>query len=146
MIVLNTNIPIKIITIENDGCHILVVVKINGKKANLLIDTGASRTVFDNTKIKKFIPKDHKVFKDNEKLSTGIGTNKLESQVTVLKKLELGDIIVKNYNAIVLDMKHVIQSYSSLKLPVIDGILGGDLLAHYKAVINYKDKILKLTA
>lgn len=42
-----TTIPLQILPIENDGFHLMIVVKINRKNANLIIDTGASRTVFD---------------------------------------------------------------------------------------------------
>jgi hypothetical protein len=35
--------------------------------------------------------------------------------------------------------------YGKLGLPRIDGIIGGDLLKRYKAVINYKGKKLRLT-
>ena len=139
-----TKIPIQKISIEGEGFHLMIKANINGKKANILIDTGASRTVFDSEQIKNFIPEDHDEFEDNEKLSTGLGTDSLASQATTIDELQFGDLIIKNYIAVVLDMKHINQSYSKLNFPAIDGVLGGDLLSKYKAVIYYKEKILKL--
>lgn len=117
---------------------------INGQKANLLIDTGASRSVFDIEKIKKYIGEDQILFEKNEKLSTGLGTNTMESQSVIIDELKLGDLIIRNYQAVVLEMSHINQSYAKLNLPGIDGVMGGDLFYQYKVVIDYKRKSLKL--
>ena len=136
-----TEVRFQLLEIEHDGYHLLLEGLINGRKANFIIDTGASRTVFDQLSISKFI--NNLEMDDNERLSTGIGTNTLASQVTVIENLQFGDLIIKNYTAIVIDLQHVHSTYSFLKLPDINGILGGDILKDYKAVINYKRKKLK---
>lgn len=138
------NIPIRIIPIENDGFHLLVKIKINDRIATMIIDTGASRTVFDEELILKYLKVEESTFEENEKLSTGLGTNSMKSKAIELKSIKFGNLKIKNYQAIVLDLKHVNESYKMLKLPIIHGILGGDLLNKYKAVIYYKTKILKL--
>ncbi len=137
-------IPIEIIPIENEGFHLMINGVINGQKANLLIDTGASRSVFDIEKIKKYIGEDQILFEKNEKLSTGLGTNTMESQSVIINELKLGDLIISNYQAVVLEMSHINQSYAKLNLPGIDGVMGGDLFYQYKVVIDYKRKSLKL--
>ena len=137
-------IPIKIIPIEEEGFHLMINAVINGQKANLLIDTGASRSVFDIEKIKKYIGEDQILFEKNEKLSTGLGTNTMESQSVIIDELKLGDLIIRNYQAVVLEMSHINQSYAKLNLPGIDGVMGGDLFYQYKVVIDYKRKSLKL--
>ncbi len=139
-----TEIPITIISIEDDGFHLLIPVKINNKKAKLLIDTGASRTVFDKDRMMHFVGNNKDQYEENQKLSTGIGTNALKSQAFILNKLTLGDLKIKKYPAVVLDMVHINISYENLKIPAIDGVVGGDILSKYKAVINYKKKTLKL--
>lgn len=138
------NIPIRIIPIENDGFHLLVKIKINDRIATMIIDTGASRTVFDEELILKYLKVEESTFEENEKLSTGLGTNSMKSKAIELKSIKFGNLKIKNYQAIVLDLKHVNESYKMLKLPIIHGVLGGDLLNKYKAVIYYKTKILKL--
>lgn len=140
----STVIQLNLISIEEDGYHIMFEALINGIKSNLLIDTGASRTVFDRDSIYKFLPEDPAEFEINEKLSTGLGTDSLESQVAVLDKLEFGECVIENYSVVVLDMSHVNQSYAKLDLPAIDGVLGSDLMVKYEAVIDYKGKMLKL--
>lgn len=137
-------LPLKIIPIEDDGFHLMVEGFINKKPANFLVDTGASRTVFDQECIQRFI--NMAVFEDNGKLSTGLGTNAMPSQVTTIDQIQLGAIIIEDYEAVVLDLTHVHQSYTMLGLPIIHAVLGGDILRISKAVINYRKKQLKLYA
>jgi predicted aspartyl protease len=137
-------IPLKLLAIEGDGTHLLIAVKINGKKAKLLVDTGASRTVFDINGISKFTGK--KKFNKNEQLSTGLGTNSMQSHNTLLKKFEIGKLKIENFEAILLDLKHVNESYERIGLGTIDGVLGGEILVTFKAVIDYGKKQLKLKA
>ena len=135
-------IPLKFLAIEGNGTHLLIVVKINGKKANMLVDTGASRTVFDINSISKFTSK--KKFGKNNQLSTGLGTNSMQSHNTILKKVKIGKLKIENFEAILLDLKHVNESYEKIGLGTIDGVLGGEILVNFKAVIDYGKKQMKL--
>lgn len=128
-------LKIKLLNIENDGYHLSIKGKINGKVANLLIDTGASRTVFDLNRMDKFINK--KDLKKNDQLSTGLGTSSMVSHVSEIKKLDLGGLIIANYDAIFIDLSHVNKSYENIKLKPIDGVIGSDILLQFKAVVNY---------
>ena len=140
---MTTKIPITIINIENEGFHLLIDAKINNKKARLIIDTGASSTVFDKEKIKKFV--DEKKFISNDKLSTGLGTNSMKSEKTVLEKIIFGDLTIKKQPILLLDLSHVNNSYKSIGLKAIDGVLGSDLLLQFDAIIDYKKCKLTLT-
>lgn len=139
-----TKLPMRIVPIEDDGYHLLIEIKINGQKANLVLDTGASRTVFDKNELENYIKNDSSEFQENEKLSSGLGTNTMKSEAITLDSLELGTFEINDYLALTLDLEHVKQSYESLNLPKIHGVLGGDLLKKYNAVIYYDKKILKL--
>ena len=139
-----TEIPIKVIPIEDDGFHLMIEITINEQKALMIIDTGASRTVFDSNRIMRFVSDENSEFEKNEKFSTGLGTNSLESEAIVLDNIQIGEIRIKKYKAVVLDMSHINQTYSTIKLPEIDGVLGGDLLKKYNAEISYQSELLKL--
>ena len=136
--------PLYIVSLESEGFHLFVYAELNGKSANLLLDTGASKTVFDINRISKFVRKRKKSFESFEKLSTGLGTNTMESRFTTVRKFCISKLILDNYSAILLDLAHVNQSYKMLNIQPIDGVLGSDLLMRYKAVVDYKNKILKL--
>lgn len=134
-------VPFIILEIEKDGFHIMVKGKMNELEANFLIDTGASRSVFDNHGILKFI-KNQKL-KGNGMLSTGLGTNSMPSYLAHINNITLGNLQINDYQATVIDLSHVHESYQQLALPEIDGVLGGDILHRFKVVINYKTRKLK---
>jgi len=139
---MNTILPIKIFPIEEDGYHLKVIITINGITASMILDTGASRTVFDATRIVQFVAIQHIIA--NDRLSTGLGTNTMESKKVVLNKIRLGEIDLTNYEAAVLDLSHVNQSYEKLGLAPVDGVLGSDILVDFNAVIDYEKKELRL--
>lgn len=138
-----TQIPIEMLNIEDDGSHLLVKTKINGKNARLLIDTGASRTVFDEEKILQFV--NSKSFVEHDKLSTGLGTNSMRTSSVILKSLKVGNLTIDSFNAVLLDLKHVNDTYGKLGYSAIDGVLGNDILVKFNATINYKKLMLTLS-
>jgi hypothetical protein len=137
-----STIPFRIIDISGEGYHLMLKLKINNKAAVVIIDTGASKSVFDRTRIEKFV-KD-KNFATHESLSSGLGTNSMTSQITTIKKLKIGDLEIEDYNTVLLDLSHVNASYEQVGLKAVDGVLGSDILLKHKAVIDYEKKVLKL--
>lgn len=136
-------VPINIISIEGDGFHLIAEGLINGKSARFVVDTGASRTVFDKERILTYI--DNPEFNEKEGLSAGIGGTDISSFIFKLEELSFGELSVKDYQAIAMDLSNVNNSYAMLKIPPVDGVLGGDLLYKHKAVISYKLKKMRLT-
>lgn len=140
---IRTVVKIVLLSIDEDGYHLSVKAKVNGKNANLIVDTGASRTVFDLNRIGKFVKRSD--LKENDKLSSGLGTNSMKSHITTLKKFQLGEITVSDYPAVFIDLSHVNVSYVNVGLEPIDGVVGSDILHAYNANINYEKLELVLT-
>jgi hypothetical protein len=136
-------VPIQLLDIEGEGFHIMVRGMIHGKEASFLIDTGASRSVFDPKTITTFI--EDIQFEKKEGMSAGVGSSDLESATFVIDSFTVGDLGIHDYEAVALDLENIHEMYDKLGLPRIDGIIGGDLLKQYKAVINYRCKKLRLT-
>lgn len=136
-------VPINIISIEGDGFHIIAEGLINGKSARFVVDTGASRTVFDKERILAYI--NNPEFNEKEGLSAGIGGTDISSFIFKLEELSFGELSVKDYQAVAMDLSNVNNSYAMLNIPPVDGVLGGDLLYKHKAVISYKLKKMRLT-
>ena len=136
-------IPIQLLDIEGEGFHFMIQGKINGKEANFLIDTGASRSVFDPTVITKFIEKPK--FRKKKGITAGVGGSDIESSTFIMKTLSLGDIEIHDYEAVALDLENVHETYQKLGLPSIDGIIGGDLLYRLKATINSRLRKIRFT-
>ena len=136
-------VPLQLLDIEGEGFHIMVKGMIHGKEANFLIDTGASRSVFDQKTISNFI--DDIQFEKKEGLTAGVGSSDLESATFRIDVFSIGEVEICDYEAVALDLENIHEMYGKLGLPHIDGIIGGDLLKRYKSVINYKGKKLRLT-
>lgn len=136
-------IPIRLLDIEGEGFHVMVKGKINGMEANFLIDTGASRSVFDPNVISRFIDKPE--FTKKPGLTAGVGSSDLESSTFIIGTLSFGDIEIHNYEAVALDLENIHESYQKLGLPSIDGIIGGDLLYKLKATLNYRLRKIRFT-
>ena len=136
-------VPIQLLDIEGEGFHIMVRGMIHGKEASFLIDTGASRSVFDPKTITTFI--EDIQFEKKEGMSAGVGSSDLESATFVIDRLGIGALEITDYEGVALDLENIHEMYGKLGLPHIDGIIGGDLLRRHKAVINYRSRKLRLT-
>ena len=136
-------LPIQLLDIEGEGFHVLVKGMINGMEANFLIDTGASRSVFDPTVIARFV--ENPQFKKKSGITAGVGSSELESSTFIIDTLTLGDIEIKDYEAVALDLENIHENYRKLGLPAIDGIIGGDLLYRLKATLNYRLRKIRFT-
>jgi len=134
------NIPFKLISIEKDGFHLIIKSIINGKSSRLLLDTGASRTVFDINKKDKFIKKQELV--KNKSLSTGLGTDKMISHTSVINKISIGELVIFEYEGVFIDLSIVNSSYEKINIKPIDGVLGSDLLKQFNAIINFEKQTL----
>ena len=136
------DVPIRLLDIEGEGFHIMVQGIIHGKEAHFLIDTGASRSVFDPKTIATFI--DDLTFEKKDGMTAGVGSSDLESSTFRIDTFSLGDLEILDYEAVAIDLENIHEMYQKLGLPRIDGIIGGDLLKKHKAVINYKSKKMRL--
>ena len=135
-------VPLQLINLQNDGFHLLVEVVIFGHPFNVVLDTGASKTVLDKTSVEKYIATDDLLSSD--KLSTGLGTNSMESFILYLPSFKIGKLKIENFEAAVLDLSSISAAYESLQLPPVIGVIGGDILQKHKAVIDYNKLELKL--
>ncbi|MGQ0829256.1 MAG: aspartyl protease family protein [Bacteroidota bacterium] len=137
-----TTIPFEIMEIDGEGFHLLLKMHINDMLADVIIDTGASKTVFDTQRIIRYVK--HNNFGKHEKLTTGLGTNSMKSHVTNLEKIRIGELEISNYKTVLLDLSHVNESYRQVGFSPVEGVLGSDILTQYKAVIDYEKKTLNL--
>ena len=117
--------------------------RINGMEANFLVDTGASRSVFDIQTITTYIQQPKLVKKAS--MTAGIASSDFDIYSFIIDNLEIGDILLQSYEAVACDLTEVHESYQKLGLPLITGIIGGDLLVKLKATINYRLKKIRLT-
>lgn len=138
-----TILLLEILPIEEGNFHVFLKIRVGRRNARLLVDTGASKTVFDHEQVLKFI--DAEDLQSLDIQSVGLGTSHVKTQLTQLKSVRFNDIRIPLLEVAVLNLAHVNSTYEMLQLPHIDGVLGGDILNRYKAVIDYGKQTLKLT-
>lgn len=106
-----------------------------------VVDTGASRSVFDKTFIKK-----HVLVNDTEETHATTLFSTTSTLQAIVPAIKLGRLRIKDYNTVALDLEGVNQTYESLGHPPIACILGSDVLLQYQAIINFKKLKLFLYA
>lgn len=137
-----TEIPLILLNLQNEGFHLLVEIIVFGKSFRAVLDTGASKTVFDKTTVENHIDPD--LLKLSDQLSTGLGTNTMESYTLSIPDFQIGELHLKNYEVAALDLSTINIAYQQLEMEPVLGVVGGDLLHEYGAIIDYKKNVLRL--
>jgi predicted aspartyl protease len=137
-----TRIKLNIFSLDKGAFHVKLKVKVNGKPASLILDTGASRTVIDMNAIKELLMEAE--LQDSGMPASSASSNDLQCHIGTIRELEIGSLKIKKYKCAVMDLTHVNMAYEMIKIPKVHGILGGDILKKYKAKINYETKTLTL--
>ncbi|SCW84035.1 aspartyl protease family protein [Mucilaginibacter sp. NFR10] len=136
------SVPLHIIDLHDDGFHPLVEVVLFEKTFIMVLDTGASKTAFDQTVLSE--ANETMNILASDKLSTGLGTNTMESFTATVSDLHIGDLPIAEFEVAVLDLSTINVAYGQMGHPQVLGVLGGDILMKYKAVIDYGKRVLKL--
>lgn len=135
-------IPLKIVELEYENYHILVEGNFeDGTPACWIIDTGASKSVFDKNLSAYY----HFLESDNvcDYQSAGINQGMMETSVGKLTFLRLGDLIITEKKVALIDLNHVNKIYGKYTTYRIAGLLGGDILMVYRCCISYESKTIQ---
>ncbi|HAZ01981.1 MAG: hypothetical protein A2W95_03935 [Bacteroidetes bacterium GWA2_40_14] len=140
---MKTHIPIEVIKLEDASYHIMVKARFGKKvQGNLIIDTGASKTVFDQSLGTKLKVKMEEV---PDQDSSGINAIIPHAFQGEIERFQIGELKLKNIISVFLDLSHINQLYEKYTNTQITGLLGSDFLVSHKAVIDYTHKKLTLS-
>lgn len=128
-------VPLTLINLNDDGFHLLVEITVFGSKYWAVVDTGASRSVFDKSFIE--LNSADSVTAAEENNATTLFTTSATIQA-VIPKLKIGKLAIKSYPAVALDLETVNEAYTQLGHPRVIAIIGSDIFYRYHAKINYK--------
>lgn len=129
-------IPLK----KMNTTHYLVRAKIHGKKANLILDTGASTTCVDINMALHF----DIIHEKNNVMAAGAGAIGMKTQISHKNELQIGSWKVTNVGMILFDLSHINIALQEVNEKAVDGILGADFLKKHRAVIDYGRNCLYL--
>ena len=114
--------------------QIEVLARVNGEEALLLVDTGASGTVFDTASAERL----HLVSTGAGEAAAGLGTSAQLTSASTVESLELGSLRVRSLVTRIVDMSHVNLVLQQRGARPCDGVLGADILVERSAVIDYR--------
>lgn len=135
-------IPIEIIELESQSFHLLVKCTLNGvQNGEMVIDTGASKTVFDQSFVLDYQDKSQD---ENNLQSCGLGGSQIESSLVEIKSLALGEFIAEELNVVLIDLSQINTMYEKYCQREICGLLGSDFLLRHQAIIDYEEGCLYL--
>ncbi|MGI4803208.1 MAG: aspartyl protease family protein [Janthinobacterium lividum] len=135
------SIPLQVLDLNGNGFHLLVNIKLFNRPFVLVLDTGASKTAVDKNLLLELI---HEKELKSGHLTTGLGTNNMESFTTEITDLYIGKFHIPAWEVAVLDLSTINIAYQKLEIAPVLGVLGGDVLMEYQAVINYGERKLVL--
>ena len=127
-------VPLSLINLNDDGFHLLVEISIFNETHWAVIDTGASRSVFD----KGFIERNsHGPVEAASSNATTLFTTSATIQA-VIPRMKIGKLTIRKYATVALDLEAVNGAYTAMGHPPVVAIIGSDIFYHYNAKINYK--------
>lgn len=138
---MKTKIPLKLIEVEENNYHILASYSGSGTDAVYwVIDTGASKTVFDRNLVEKAGIEEKAV----DFQTAGIGVSSFNVAMGGMKNLIMGGKNLGQFDVALIDLSHINELYKKNGNPQICGMIGSDVLLRFKALIDYKNKVLVL--
>lgn len=135
------SIPLKLINLQDDGFHLLAEVIVFKETHWAVLDTGASRSVFDKALIEKHLSETLHVSDEINAATLFTTTSTIQATIPEVK---IGTLKIKAYETVAFDLQSVSETYQQFGHPPIISIIGGDILMKYKAVINYDKLQLRL--
>ena len=130
-------LPLKLIKLEDNNYHPVLESRQGGNKLYWIIDTGASKTVFDKNLTDLYIPVD---VNPDEYQSVGIGDGMIETSLGKIPKIKFGKLKITNLKVALIDLSHVNSVYKTHTDMTIAGLLGSDILYSYGCILNYRTK------
>lgn len=136
------NIPVYNMKVEGGGNHLLIKSRFNSSVSGyLIIDTGASVSAFDKKTCSPFSENLH-YKKDIQ--SSGVTSESLNALPVKIQKLYLGRYSFEISQAVLIDLSHIKKLYSQFSSKNIIGLLGGNFLEEHRAIIDYRNNLIKL--
>ena len=128
-------IPLEILNLHDDGFHPLVEVVAFNRVFKAVVDTGASRTVFDKSTVEAYVDAETLLLSD--KLSAGLGTNTMESYTLSVPEFSIGNLMIRDFDVAILDLSTINIAYEKLEMTPVVGVIGGDILMKHAAIIDF---------
>jgi hypothetical protein len=76
----------------------------------------------------------------NNFFSSGFGGETIKSSTIKVKEMRIGDLTIEEYDMMLIDFDYFNSHFKKNGYPLVHGIIGGDLLFKYGALIDYESR------
>lgn len=129
-------LPLTLLALESESYHLTLESRFEDGSLHIwILDTGASKTVFDESLLPYFEPGDPAAGETIQ--SAGIGAHQLNASLGRLKPFSLGALYIEALPVALIDLRHINDLYWKVAGKHLCGLIGSDFLLRYKAVIDY---------
>ncbi|HRS18071.1 MAG TPA: hypothetical protein P5243_01105 [Bacteroidales bacterium] len=131
------------INLDAEGIHILAPCTIksqNNTEAYLIIDTGASKSVFDTT----YLHNNDYVEIETESIESSHITDMISGTIIKIHSICIDNRDYFDFEALSMSLSHINSIYSQFVSKPVIGLIGGNFLQKYNAVISYSNMTLQL--
>ena len=139
---LRYKIKLLIIELDKQSFHLVVRGKINDIPVNMVIDTGASRSVFSREYLEEFL--DISDAGGEAVYSAGLSAERIETVMAAASSFKLGRLELTDYPLILINLRKISKLYNKVTGMNIHGLLGSDFLMDMNAIIDYGKSVLIL--
>ncbi len=113
--------------------HFELAAEVNGHAARLVLDTGASHTVFASASAERLGLQTT----PSAERAQGVGPSAHATAGTTVAELRLGAVLLRDFATRTFDLGHVNRALEARGGTSIDGAIGADLLRPAEAIIDY---------
>ena len=130
-------IPLNFVELESDNYHVLIDVLLSdGTTTKWVVDTGASKSVFDGN-LSDYFRTESTSDDDDEIQSAGINGDPLSTSIGIIPELNIAGMPLKNIKLAIINLDNINTLYEKYTDTRIAGLIGSDLLKEYNAVIDF---------
>ena len=124
----------------SDGFNLYVDGSVNGKKAKLMVDTGAFATLLHSRFVRRMqIPLRNTPFS-----SSGVNLKTRGVQIATISRFSVGSMDMRSNDVGVMNLEGLIHGGLLDASPPVAGLLGSEILRRYHGIIDFGTKTLYL--
>lgn len=124
----------------SDGFNLFVDGSVNGKKAKLMVDTGAFTTLLHSRFVRRMkIP-----MRDTAFTSSGVNLKNRGVQVATISRFSIGSMDMRDKDVGVINLEGLIHGGLLDASPPVAGLLGSEILRRHHGILDFGTKTLYL--
>ena len=122
------------------GDNLYVHGKVNGRRAMLMVDTGAFATLLHQPFVRRMkIP-----LRNSPYTSAAVNLDYRGVQMATISRFSVGSVDMRSKEVAVIDLRGLIRTGLLNATPPVAGLLGSEILQHHNGIIDFGTKTLYL--